>query len=132
MDSLGMGADLATEQAREGRWSPNSADLLNNWWSMAPLQRVNHAATPSGQRVIIRADPSDVPLGVLSGITLLYRHARRRLRRDQSWTLQVRDYDEDPFGPVVYSEQVASRSEVATAIERLANTIRSTGVPGGS
>jgi hypothetical protein len=96
---------------------------------MAILQRVEHASTPSGQQVIIRADPSDVPAGVVSGLTLLFRHARRRLRRDQTWTLQVRHYNEDPFGAIVYSEVVVSRPEVATAIERLAHTIRSTGIP---
>ena len=76
-----------------------------------------------GQEWVVRAEPRGVPIER----SLLHRNilnrARRLLSRDKAWVIRARLRTNDPFGPDVRSETVATRDEVAAALEALADSL---------
>ena len=80
--------------------------------------------------MIIRSEPRGVPRRFSSFVpTVLWRHLRRRLRRDRAWTLVVREYDADPFGPILHREDVPTKADVPAAVDRLATQLKRGTVP---
>jgi hypothetical protein len=50
---------------------------------------------------------------------------QRLMESDHRWTLRVRQCLDDPWGPVLHEEIVATRSQVPGAIERVEALLRS-------
>ena len=56
---------------------------------------------------------------------------RRLRRRDRAWVIRVRRRELDPAGPDVYSEVVASKSDLPEALDRIRRSIRDGRLPVG-
>jgi hypothetical protein len=103
-----------------------SASLAPLAWHDEPMGwAVNVHA--NGECYVIRVRPWNYewwPLGLgwpwrgLEGL-------QRLMEGDHRWTLRVRRFAEDPRGPVVHEESIASRSKVPAAIQRTQDLLRS-------
>ena len=78
---------------------------------------------PSGAYVV-RAEPWNEYQGWLVtnwGWTL--RVLQRLVLRNHTWTVRVRERQDDPFGEVQYSESVRRRREVPTVLRRVEDAL---------
>lgn len=79
------------------------------------------------QRFIIRAEQGSTPQGaaMLSATASMVHAVLTLIRRDRSWHLRVRRYSDDPMGPVIYEEVVASKREMKQRLSALRESIAS-------
>jgi hypothetical protein len=81
-------------------------------------------ATQSGSYVI-RAEPwNQRQEGLQSNWGTTNRFLERLFTRNHSWTVRVRERQDDPFGRVQYAENVAKRSEVPEVLRRVEDALR--------
>jgi len=69
---------------------------------------------------VVRAEPWNAYQdGVGTNWTHTYRFLERLIARNHSWTVRVRRRGDDPFGPVLYSENVKKRRGVPQMLRRV-------------
>ena len=79
----------------------------------------------SGVDFVIRVDPWNLPDGRSDSWTSTVAFVQRAVERNHSWTLRVRRFSDDPFGPVIHEERIDKRSQVPEAISRVERAIHS-------
>jgi hypothetical protein len=78
---------------------------------------------PEG-RFVIRAEPRGVPLwSAMRWNPLPY--VLRLLKRNSAWVVRVRARADDPLGKPLYEETVPSKADVAEAMTRVTQRVRS-------
>ena len=79
------------------------------------------------QRFIIRAEQGSTPQGaaMLSATASMVHGLLTLFRGDRSWLRRVRRYSDDPMGPVIYEEAVASKAEMKQRLSALMELIAS-------
>jgi hypothetical protein len=87
---------------------------------------VLEADGPEG-RFVIRAEPQGVSTAslLLFNWWWLWSLVRRKARRDHAWVISIRARMDDPLGKPLYQETVPSKGDVAKAMGRAQQRVRS-------